>query len=124
MQVIVGKQDFASDRLPNRKYYGAIRGSNFTRGKVTNVDGSEALKIAGVKAVVSAVDVPDWNANVVYWGQPVAGVVAIDPYIAEYALTKVSPAPPCPASAPIPTPPSRPTWPAATWPPPWPPPKW
>jgi CO/xanthine dehydrogenase Mo-binding subunit len=89
MQVIVGKQDFASDRLPNRKYYGAIRGSNFTRGKVTNVDGSEALKIAGVKAVVSAVEVPDWRDDVVYWGQPVAGVVAIDPYIAEYALTKV-----------------------------------
>ena len=88
-QVIVGKADFAADRLPNAKYYGAIRGSNIARGKVKSVDGTAAMKIPGVKAVVTYKDVPDWREDVVYWGQPVAGVVADDQYTAQFALTQL-----------------------------------
>ena len=89
VQVLIGKADFPEDRLPNNKYYGAIRPSNITRGKITSIDGSEALKLSGVKAVVDYNDIPGWSDNVLYWGQPVAGVIADDPYTAERALTLI-----------------------------------
>ena len=86
VQILTGRHDYPQDRLPNNKYYGAIRTSNFTRGKITNIDGSEAMKLPGVKAVVSYNDIPTWTQNVQYWGYPVAGVIADDPYTAERAL--------------------------------------
>ncbi|MCL2150194.1 MAG: molybdopterin-dependent oxidoreductase, partial [Dehalococcoidia bacterium] len=86
VSILTGKADFVADRLPNQKYFGAVRPANFTRGKITNIDASEALKLAGVKAVVTYQDIPSWSPTVLHWGQPVAGVVAEDPYIAERAL--------------------------------------
>jgi hypothetical protein len=38
MQVITAKHDFASDRLPNNKYYGAIRPPTLPAARWTNVE--------------------------------------------------------------------------------------
>ena len=86
MQIITGRHDFATDRMPGNKYYGAIRPATITRGKVLKVDGTEAMKIPGVKAVVTYDDVPVWSSNVLYWGQPIAAVIADCPYTAERGL--------------------------------------
>jgi len=86
VQILTGRSDFANDRLPNYKLYGAIRPANITRGKVASIDSSAALALPGVKGVVTYEDVPIWSQNINYWGQAVAGVIAEDPYIAERAL--------------------------------------
>ncbi len=82
MQVVTGQADFAADRLPMRKWYGAAKLATIMRGKVKSIDASAALKEPGVKAVVTAKDVPIWSEDIFSWGQEVAGVIADNWYTA------------------------------------------
>jgi CO/xanthine dehydrogenase Mo-binding subunit len=87
--VVTGNADFASDRLAGRKLYGAIKCSTIMKGVITKIDATKALAEPGVKAVVTHEDVPSWKEGIFFWGQPVAGVIADDPYIAERACNLI-----------------------------------
>ncbi len=90
--ILTGKLDFAADRLPGRKLFGAVVGATIAHGTVTAIDTAAALAEPGVKAVVTYKDVPSWSATIGSWGQQVAGVVADDWYTAVRAtqLIKVT----------------------------------
>jgi len=90
--ILTGKLDFAADRLPGRKYFGAVVGSTIAHGTITAIDTSAALAEPGVKAVVTYKDVPTWSSTITSWGQQVAGVCAVDWHTAlrASALVKVT----------------------------------
>jgi CO/xanthine dehydrogenase Mo-binding subunit len=87
--VLTGKMDFAADRLPGTKLYGAIKASTIAHGSVKSVDATKALAEPGVKAVITYKDCPFWTQAIYQWGQEVAGVVADDWYTAVRATTLI-----------------------------------
>jgi len=90
VRIVTGRLDFGSDRLCGQKYFGVMRGATIGHGTVTAVDATKALEVAGAKAVITADDVPTWNKNILYYGQPVFGVVAEDLYTAHRAASLVN----------------------------------
>ncbi len=86
MTILTGKTDFAADHFPGHKYFGAIKTGTIAHGTVDSIDYSEALKLPGVKAVLTADDITIWSKNITWWGQEVAGVVADNWYTAIRAL--------------------------------------
>ena len=54
------------------------------------IDATAALALPGVKAVITYQDVSTWSSNILYFGQPVAGVVADDWYTAIRATTLIT----------------------------------
>lgn len=89
MKVVTGQADFAADRFPMHKWYGAPKLSTIMRGKIKSVDATEALKEPGVKAVVTYKEVPGWTQDIFQWGQEVAGVIADNWYTAVRATQLV-----------------------------------
>ena len=89
MHIITGRADFAGDRSPKNKLYGALLLSNITHGVITNVDVRGALRVAGVQAVITHSDCPIWSETIRYWGQEVAGVIARDPWVATAATERI-----------------------------------
>ncbi|MCM1981552.1 molybdopterin cofactor-binding domain-containing protein [Lyngbya confervoides] len=83
--------------------YAAITGSTVAHGKLLSIDPKQALAMAGVKAVLTAADIPGKNCwgtiladqpfladdLVEYWGQPVAVVVATSTAIARRAAQHI-----------------------------------
>ncbi len=76
--ILLGKMDYACDRLPGRKLYSAFKSSSIAHGAVKSIDPATALALPGVKAVITYKDCPVWSPNIFQWGQEVAGVVAVD----------------------------------------------
>ncbi len=76
--ILLGKMDYACDRMPGRKLYSAFKCSSIAHGVVKSIDTTAALALPGVKAVVTYKECPIWSPNIFQWGQEVAGVVAID----------------------------------------------
>jgi len=74
--VVTGKADFAADRLPGRKWYGAVKCSTIMKGTIKSIDKTAALALPGVKAVITYEECPLWTQGIFAWGQEVAGVVA------------------------------------------------
>ena len=80
--------------------YGKILHSKVPRGKIKNIDYSEALKLEGVVAVITGKDIPNQSLygytypdeevlardEVKFWGQGIAVVGAVSEEIAEKAL--------------------------------------
>lgn len=80
---ITGKLEFADDRLAGNKLYGACKHATITHGNIINIDASKALAEPGVKAVITYKEAPAiFSPAILYWGQPVAGIVADDWYTA------------------------------------------
>lgn len=89
---ITGKATFATDvKLPGM-LYGKIFRSVQPHAFIKRLDTSKASKLAGVKAVITAAEVPDGTSSVFatdkvyYIGQPMAAVAAIDLDLASEAL--------------------------------------
>jgi CO/xanthine dehydrogenase Mo-binding subunit len=80
--ILTGRADFAADHFPGQKYFGYIVGSRIAHGTVNSVDISAASKVEGVKAVITSTECPLWSKEIVYYGQPIAGVIAEDWYTA------------------------------------------
>jgi xanthine dehydrogenase YagR molybdenum-binding subunit len=78
LHIVTGKADFAGDRLPGVKLYGALALATIAHGTITSIDTSAALAEPGVKAVITSADCPIWIDTIYAWGQEVAGVVADD----------------------------------------------
>jgi len=82
VQIVTGRADYAGDRLPGAKLFGALALSTIAHGSIKSIDTGRALGVVGVKAVITARECPIWNTDIRQWGQEVAGVVADDPTVA------------------------------------------
>lgn len=96
---VTGQSQYVNDiNLPGM-LYGKLLRSPYPHAKINNINTQKALKLRGVKAVATAEDMLDrkhhWmmkdqtvfaRSKVLYFGQPVAGVAAIEEDIAEEAL--------------------------------------
>jgi CO/xanthine dehydrogenase Mo-binding subunit len=96
---VTGKATYTDDIKLHNMLYGKVLGSPYAHAKILNIDKSRAEKLSGVKAIITAFDVPDvrWGFmikdqplfardKVLYIGEPIAAVAAIDRNIAEEAL--------------------------------------
>ncbi len=109
---VIGRALYGIDiRLPGM-LYGAVLRSPHAHARIVSIDTSQAEALPGVKAVVTATDLPDiadkiaavgessvnlrYQSNnvlardkVLYYGHAVAAVAATSPHIAEEALTLI-----------------------------------
>ncbi len=89
-EIVLGKTDFAADHFTGHKYFGALKSSTIMKGTIKSIDTSEAMKIPGVKAVITYEDLPLlWSPTITRYGQEVAGVVADNFYTAVRATQAV-----------------------------------
>jgi CO/xanthine dehydrogenase Mo-binding subunit len=98
IEKVIGRRRFISDiRMPGMLWGRVVR-SLQPHARIKGIDTSKALRVPGVRAIVTAADtpqirvgpfVPDWeilaNKKVIYVGQPVAAVAALHPDAAEEA---------------------------------------
>jgi len=86
LQKVTGKLDFAADHVFEGMLFARTLGSPYPHAKITAIDTSAALALAGVKAVTTYVDCPIMTQELFYVGQEVASVAATDPHIASQAI--------------------------------------
>src|SRR5207244_10799321 len=99
---VIGKGVYGIDLMLKDQLHGAILRSQYAHAKIISIDTSEAKKIPGVHAVVTAADAPDVRYGrtsidrymlaknkVRYMGDPVAAVEADSPAIVKQALKKI-----------------------------------
>jgi len=101
---VTGKAIYAADiSLPNM-LYGKILWSPYAHARIRRLDVAKAQALGGVMAIITATDVPKQEGEeeypnpmtccvareeVIFAGQPVAAVAAINPHIAEEALGRI-----------------------------------
>jgi 4-hydroxybenzoyl-CoA reductase subunit alpha len=100
---VTGRTLYADDLMLPRMLYGKLLRSPHPHARILAIDASRALELPGVLAVITGADLPqkfgilpssqDEHAlapdKVRYVGDPVAAVAAIDPDIAEQAVTLI-----------------------------------
>jgi xanthine dehydrogenase molybdenum-binding subunit len=99
---VVGKGVYGIDLMLKDQLHGAILRSQYAHAKIVSIDTSEAKKIPGVHAVVTAADAPNVRYGRSYFdrhilardkvrfmGDPVAAVAAESPAVAKQALKKI-----------------------------------
>ena len=99
---VIGKGVYGIDLMLKDQLHGAILRSQHAHAKIVSIDTSEAKKIPGVHAVVTADDAPNVRygrsymdrhilarGKVRFMGDPVAAVAAESPAIAKQALKKI-----------------------------------
>lgn len=99
---VIGKGVYGIDLMLKDQLHGAILRSQYAHAKIVSIDTSEAKKIPGVHAVVTAEDAPNVRygrsyidrhilarGKVRFMGDPVAAVAAESPAIAKQALKKI-----------------------------------
>ena len=99
---VIGKGVYGIDLMLKDQLHGAILRSEYAHAKIVSIDTSEAKKVPGVHAVVTAADAPDVRYGrsyidryilarhkVRFMGDPVAAVAAESPAIAKQALKKI-----------------------------------
>jgi CO/xanthine dehydrogenase Mo-binding subunit len=77
---------FPNDVIMPDMLFAKLLGSPYAHAKIKSIDYSAAMKEPGVKAVITADDNPNWSKTILYWGQEVAAVAAVDEATAERAL--------------------------------------
>ena len=101
---VKGESQFVDDILvPEGLLYAAVSCSEVAHGEIINIDISEALKVEGVKIILTAKDIPGENQiggiipdeelfasdKVDFIGQPIAVVIAETQLIAQEAARKI-----------------------------------
>src|SRR5918996_96870 len=99
---VIGAGIYGIDFALKDELHGGILRSQYAHAKIVSIDTSEAKKIPGVHAVVTATDAPDVRYGrtsidrymlakhkVRYMGDPVAAVAADSPSIVKQALKKI-----------------------------------
>jgi CO/xanthine dehydrogenase Mo-binding subunit len=99
---VIGKGIYGIDLSLKDELHGGILRSQYAHAKIVSIDTSEAKRIPGVHAVVTAADAPDVRYGrtsidrymlaknkVRYMGDPVAAVAADTPAIVKQALKKI-----------------------------------
>ncbi len=90
LECLTGRLDFATDILLGKKLFVRILGSPYPAARVLSIDTSAAEALEGVEAVCTYQDVPGWSDTILYQGQEVAGVAAVDEATAARALTLIN----------------------------------
>jgi carbon-monoxide dehydrogenase large subunit len=113
LRFLRGRGTYVDDLKPDNLLYAVILRSAVAHGRITAIDASEALKMAGVHTVITAKDMPDGppiipmrlqplpefkpfeqtvlaHDRVRYVGEPIAVVLASSVAIAEDALEKIA----------------------------------
>jgi len=96
---VTGQTKYADDLTFPHMLHAKILGSAYAHARIKSIDTSPARKHPGVEAVFAAADLPTYKMNssnrrgillavdeVLFYGQPVAAVLASDPHVAEAAL--------------------------------------
>ena len=98
---VTGKALYAADIILPNMLYGKVLWSSYAHARIRRLAVAKALALEGVMAVITAADVPGQNSEeetpdpmtcclsgkkVIFAGQPVAAVAAINPSIAEEAV--------------------------------------
>jgi CO/xanthine dehydrogenase Mo-binding subunit len=99
---VIGAGIYGIDLALKDELHGGILRSEYAHAKIVSIDTSEAKKVPGVHAVVTAADAPDVRYGrtyidrymlaknkVRYMGDPVAAVAADSPAIVKQALKKI-----------------------------------
>ena len=99
---VIGAGIYGIDLALKDELHGGILRSQYAHAKIVSIDTSEAKKVPGVHAVVTAADAPDVRYGrtyidrymlaknkVRYMGDPVAAVAADSPAIVKQALKKI-----------------------------------
>ena len=98
---VTGRALYGADIILPNMLYGKVLWSPYAHARIRRLDVAKALALEGVMAVITAADVPGQKneeeypnpmtcclarEKVIFAGQPVAAVAAINPHIAEEAL--------------------------------------
>ncbi|HEX7976072.1 MAG TPA: molybdopterin cofactor-binding domain-containing protein [Anaerolineales bacterium] len=100
---VTGRAVYAGDLSMPGMLWGKVLLSTQPHARIKRIDTTEALAVSGVKAVMTAQDIPGENVfgiaipdqqvladeKVRFVGEPVAVVAAEDPYAAELAVSKI-----------------------------------
>jgi xanthine dehydrogenase molybdenum-binding subunit len=101
---VTGKALYAADIILPNMLYGKVLWSSYAHARIRRLDVSKALALEGVMAIITAADVPGQKKEdeypnpmtcclarekVIFAGQPIAAVAAINPNIAEEALNLI-----------------------------------
>ena len=85
VECVTGRLAYASDNLPGEKLFTRILSSPHAHAKIISIDTSKALALEGVEAVTTHEDCPVFSDTIMFWGQEVAAVAAVDEHIAALA---------------------------------------
>src|SRR5207247_1714300 len=99
---VTGETVYADDMQLPRMLHAKVLGSPYAHARIKSMDASAARKHPGVEAVFTPADLPYYKKNfsnrrgvifpdeeVLFYGQPVAAVLASDPHVAEEALALI-----------------------------------
>ena len=91
LEKVTGAAKYGADVHPPGMLYGKIVRSEFPHANILHIDTSQAEKLPGVRAIITQADVESGRKvfasdKVLYFGEPLAAVAAIDPDIAEEAV--------------------------------------
>src|SRR5437867_12981941 len=99
---VTGETIYADDMQLPRMLHAKVLGSPYAHARIKSIDASAAREHRGVEAVFTPADLPPYKKNfsnrrgiifpdeeVLFYGQPVAAVLASDPHVAEEALTLI-----------------------------------
>jgi CO/xanthine dehydrogenase Mo-binding subunit len=99
---VTGQTIYADDMTLPGMLHVKVLGSPHAHARITSIDTSAARAHPGVEAVITAGDLPPYKMNasnrrglifptdeVLFYGQPVAAVLASDPHVAEDALSLI-----------------------------------
>ena len=101
---VTGRTRFAADINVTGQLFGAVLHSEYPHAEIIEIDSSKAEDLEGVRAVVTAKDIPGSKAfggvvanqevfaveKVRFYGDAVAAVAADTPELAEFAKTLIS----------------------------------
>ncbi len=86
VDIVTGRLDYAADILPGKKLFTRFLGAPYAHARIKSIDTSKALALDGVKAICTYEDCPVFSDRILYNGQEVAAVAAIDEAIASQAI--------------------------------------
>src|SRR5207247_1350202 len=94
---VTGETVYADDMQLPRMLHAKVLGSPYAHARIKSIDAKAAREHAGVEAVFTPADLPPYKKNfsnrrgvifpdeeVLFYGQPVAAVLASDPHVAEH----------------------------------------
>jgi CO/xanthine dehydrogenase Mo-binding subunit len=99
---VTGETVYADDMQLPRMLHAKVLGSPYAHARIKSMDARSAREHPGVEAVFTPADLPPYKKNfsnrrgmifpdeeVLFYGQPVAAVLASDPHVAEEALALI-----------------------------------